>query len=67
MKPTFLTFKEIQAHYPELKPSRLDYMVREGIIECVRRGRGHPRLYPPRSLDQIKAYLNRFKIPKSDK
>lgn len=60
MKSRFFTFKDIKKRFPSLKPSRLDYLVREGLVECRCNGQGRPRLYPLQALDQIQAYLDRI-------
>lgn len=57
----FLTIDDIRKQFPSLRPSRLDYLVREGLIECERHGRGQPRFYPPEAVNQIRVYLDRHK------
>ncbi len=60
MESRIFTFREIKKRFPGLKPSRLDYLVREGLVECQCYGQGQPRLYPLAALDQIQAYLDRI-------
>jgi len=51
---------EVLAMFPVLKPSRLDYMVRERIVTGIRRqGRGAPRVFSERGIEEIQAYLER--------
>lgn len=46
--------------FPVLKPSRLDYMVRERIVQGVKRqGRGAPRVFSERGIAEIRSYLGR--------
>lgn len=59
MNRQFLTFEDIRKRFPSLRPSRLDYLVRERLVECACHGRGKPRLYPPKAIEQIRLYLIR--------
>ena len=59
MTTTYISFKEIQKRFPKIRPSRLDYLVREGLVDCEQFGHGLPRLYPPEAISQIQKYLNR--------
>ncbi len=66
METQFLTFADIKKRFPNLRPSRLDYLVRDGLVECQCSGHGWPRLYPPEALDQIRVYLDRTNVPLDD-
>ena len=57
--PNYHTTKQLLEQFPELKPSMLDYLVREGIVSAVRRGRGINRLYDDRCFEQIRNYLQK--------
>lgn len=59
MQTQSLTFSEIKKMFPELRPSRLDYLVREGLVQCERAGQGRLRFYPPEAIEQIRSYLDR--------
>lgn len=59
MNRKILTLADIKEKFPDLRPSQLDYLVRERIITCIRNGRGKPRLFPPEAAKQIKSYLSR--------
>lgn len=58
MNKTTLTIADIKKHFPGLRPSQLDYMVRERIVSCIRSGRGRPRLFPPEAVKQIESFLS---------
>ena len=46
--------------FPVLKPSRLDYMVRERIVQGVKRqGRGAPRVFSAQGIEEIRLFLER--------
>lgn len=59
MQARLLTFADIKRRFPNLKPSRLDYLVRENLVTCIRSGRGRPRLFPHAAIEQIKSYMSR--------
>ncbi len=42
METQFLTFADIKKRFPNLRPSRLDYLVRDGLVECQCSGHGGP-------------------------
>lgn len=51
---------EVLEMFPTLRPSHLDYMVRERIVQGVRRqGRGAPRVYTEQGIEEIRSYLER--------
>ncbi len=51
------TLADLQQIFPNLKPSTLDYLVREGLIACRRYGRGQLRRYPLEAVEQIKSWF----------
>ena len=51
---------EVLEMFPVLKPSRLDYIVRERIVTGVKRqGRGAPRVFSAQGIEEIRSYLER--------
>ncbi len=59
MQTQFLTFADLKKIFPDLRPSRLDYLVREGLVQCERNGHGRLRRYPPEAVELIRSYLER--------
>ena len=54
-----MTYEDILARYPSLKPSTLDYLVRNRIVRAIQRGRSLPRIYTQESLEDIESWLRK--------
>jgi len=59
--PFHYTTQQLLELFPELKPSTIDYLVRDRIISAKRRGRGLTRLYDEECLSKIRQFLNKRK------
>ena len=53
-KADLITSDDIMRELPWVKPSTIDYLVRDRIINSIRRGRGKPRYFSPNVIDKIK-------------
>ena len=63
MKPLLkrnLTTQEILKLYPTLKPSTLDYLIRNGVVTVFKYGKGIPRSFTEGSLTEIENWLQKM-------
>jgi len=56
---TLITCKEILSKYPTLKPSTLDYLIRNQIVRVIQRGKSLFRIYTQDSISDIEAWLKK--------
>ena len=59
MQNGFLSSSEIMDRFPGLRPSQLDYLVRERLVDCEKNGHGLPRRYPQVAIEKIRQFLGR--------
>ena len=53
----FLTSIDLMKIFPDLRPSQLDYLVRDRLVQCERNGKGHSRRFPPEAVEQIRVRM----------
>jgi len=56
-RKNILNSKKILREFPELTYYQLEYLVRSNQIKAKSFGKSKPRLYPPGTVDRIKAIL----------
>jgi len=62
MKQSYLTQTELQEIFPGVKPYKMDYLVRIGILPVIKRGRGYERLFLPEAIDIIKYKILKMRL-----
>lgn len=60
MEREYYNLTDLLKLFPGLKPSLVDYLVREGhVTSCIRSGKGRPRRFSEQAIDEIRAYLRK--------
>jgi len=54
-----MTCSDILKIYPTLKPSTLDYLIRNRIVRVIQRGKSLFRIYTQDSITDIEAWLKK--------